>query len=248
VTVHEQQDVLAAIAEIFGDGHGGVGGIPAHQRRGVGCGDDDDGAGETGGAEFVFQEFAHFAAAFADKGKYRDIAVGMAGEHGQQGGFADARAGEQADVLTLAAGDEAVQRTHPEIDAGAEAGAGGGRRGCAAHRQRMVAGAERAAIVERAAERIDHAADPGIRYGEPVAGAVGLPGHACRAAWSQAVAARECHGAGTAFVKRDDFSGDQAAIAHAKCDAVADGEMFRQPGQFDRQSGRGDDAPFHDIG
>ena len=85
----------------------------------------DDGAGEALGAEVVLDELADLAAALADQRDDRHLGLGAAGDHRQQAGLADAGAGEDAEALAAAAGDEGVHGAHAQR-------AAGGRRGRAA--------------------------------------------------------------------------------------------------------------------
>ena len=87
--VHQEEDGSALVAEVFGDGHGGVSGFSAEECGLIGRCDDDDGSCE-GRSQVILDELADFAAAFADQGEDNDVALGLLGEHGQQGGFADA--------------------------------------------------------------------------------------------------------------------------------------------------------------
>jgi hypothetical protein len=101
---------------VFGDGHGEEGAFEAGDGGLVRGGDDDDGAAAAGRVEVFFEELAHFAAAFADEGDDVDIGLGLAGDHAEEGGLADAAAGEDAEALAAAAGGEGVDG----FDAGAE--------------------------------------------------------------------------------------------------------------------------------
>ena len=72
--VQEQQDRLTLVAEVLGDGQGGVGRLAARERRGIGGRDNDDRAGEPGRAEIVLDELPHLASALADQREHGDIA------------------------------------------------------------------------------------------------------------------------------------------------------------------------------
>ena len=86
------------------------------QRRLVGGGNDDDGFFAAGCVQIAFEKFADFAAAFADQRDDVHIGVGVRRHHAQQGGFADAAAGKNAEALAAAARHEGVNR----LDAGLE--------------------------------------------------------------------------------------------------------------------------------
>ena len=159
--VHKKKNALAEVAKMFRDGESGIGGFAAHQGGRIGGGNDDDGAGEAFGAEVILKELAHFAAALANEGEDDDVTVGAAGKHGQESGFAHAGAGEKAEALAGATGGEGVEGADTKVDAGAEAGAAGGLGRGGAERAGGWALGEGALAVERAAERVDDAADPG---------------------------------------------------------------------------------------
>ena len=91
-------------------------------------GDDDDGARNTGFTKGFFDEFTHFAAAFADQADDDGVAGGFARQHGQQHRLPHAGTGENAEALPAAAGGEDVHRAHAEVETLAYAGARMGRR------------------------------------------------------------------------------------------------------------------------
>ena len=106
--VHQQQDVLALIAKVFGDRRGGSRRLHADQGRLVAGGHDDDALGQALRTEVALDELVHLAAALADQGD--DVHVGrrIAGHHAQQHALAHARSGEDPHPLPLAAGQQAV--------------------------------------------------------------------------------------------------------------------------------------------
>ena len=122
--VHEQQDVAALVAERLGDAGGHERRLEADQRRLVGGGDDDDRARHALGAEVLLEELADLAATLPDEADDPDVGVGAAGDLGQQAGLADAGAGEDAQALALAAGDEGVERADAEGEGLVDPGAG----------------------------------------------------------------------------------------------------------------------------
>ena len=129
---------------MLGDGHRRIGRLAAQQRRRVGGGHHDDRARQALGAQVVLEEFPHLAPALADQGEHRHVALGVARQHREQGGLADAGAGEQAEALALAAGGEAVERANAEIEPRSQPRAGGGLRRGNAQRARSVAPSGRA--------------------------------------------------------------------------------------------------------
>ena len=118
--VQEQQDRLTLVAEVLGDGQGCVGGFAARECRGIGGRDHDDRAGEAGRAEVVLDELAHLASALANERENGHVTGRVPRHHREQRRFADARSGEQAESLPLAAGGEQVERAHAEIEPPAE--------------------------------------------------------------------------------------------------------------------------------
>src|SRR5476649_2073715 len=69
----------------------------------------------------ILQKFLHLTAAFADQANHRDIGVDIARQHRQQYRLADAGAGKDAEPLAAAAGQEGIERPHPEIERRADA-------------------------------------------------------------------------------------------------------------------------------
>ncbi len=133
----------------------------AHQRRLVGGRDDDDRACQAFGTEIVLEELLDLAAAFADQPDHVDVGAGIARQHREQHRFADAGAGENAHALADAAGQEGVQRPDAEIERGANASACMGWRRVIAKCIETVALRQGRPAIDRAAERIDDAAEPG---------------------------------------------------------------------------------------
>ncbi len=88
--IHDQQDLLALLAEMLGD-RGGVGrALQAHQGADIGRRGDDHRAAQAGAAEILFDEFLDLAAAFADQADDDDIGRRVACHHAQQHALADA--------------------------------------------------------------------------------------------------------------------------------------------------------------
>ncbi len=159
--VHHAQHFQPLVAQEFGQGHGHVGRLAPLQRRLVRGGDDDDGAAQALGPQRLLDEFAHFAAAFADQAHDDGVAGRLARQHRQQHRLADARAGEDTQALAAAAGGEDVHGAHAEIKpfADALAGVGRGRRGLQQVAFRALR--QRAVAVDGIAETVDDAAEPG---------------------------------------------------------------------------------------
>ena len=108
--IDNQQDLLAVVAKVFGDRHRGFRGKPAHHGALVAGRDDRDGGRDP--RQGIAKKFPHFAAALADKRNDDGVDPRSPGQHGQQGGFAHPRAGEDADALTGAERSEEVDDTN----------------------------------------------------------------------------------------------------------------------------------------
>ena len=65
-----------------------------------------DGAPAAFRPEDALDEFLHFAAALADQAHDDDVGAGVARHHAEQHALADAGAGEQADALAAADGQQ----------------------------------------------------------------------------------------------------------------------------------------------
>ncbi len=160
--VHHAHDVLALVAEVFGDRHGHVGRLAPHQRRFVGCRDDDDAARHAVLAQILGDELLHLAAALADQADDVDVDRHVARQHRHQHRLADAGAGEDAHALAAAAGQEGVHRPDAQIDLAADAAARMGGRRIVADRDADLAVEQRPLAVDRFAQRIDDAAKPAL--------------------------------------------------------------------------------------
>ena len=114
--VDQQQDLAALVAEVFGDGGGGEGSLDARQCRFVAGGDDDHAAREAFGAQIAFDEFVDFTTSLADQTDHDDVGGRVATHHAEQHALADAGAGENAEALAAAAGEQGVD----DVDAGAQ--------------------------------------------------------------------------------------------------------------------------------
>ena len=114
--IHDEQDALALVAEVLGDGEGDEAGADAQRCGAVGAGDDEDAALAALLAELVVDEGLDLAVAFADEGDDGDVGRVAAAHGAEQRALADARAAEDADALADAAGQEAVD----DADAGGE--------------------------------------------------------------------------------------------------------------------------------
>ena len=230
---------------MLGDGHGGVGRLPAQQRRRVRGGDHDHRARQPLGAQIVLEEFPHLAAALADQGEHRDVAGGVARQHGEQRGFADAGAGEQAEPLAPPAGGEAVERAHAEIEPRPEPRALRGIRRRGAYRRAVRPGGSGAVAVQRPAQRVEHPAQPGVGHRQRAAArpacrcrtSPALPGPSPSSAANGIAWARPC-------AEADDLGRNCGAVARASSSRSPTDDMAGQAVDIDHQAGQPDHAPL----
>jgi hypothetical protein len=187
---------------------------------------------------------ADLAATLADQREDGDIAGGVAGQHGQQGGLADPGSGEQAEALAPPAGGEGVEHAHPEIEPLAQPGApcGWRRGGADGHQRRPVR--QLAAPVQGAAERVDDAADPAVGDRERRALGRSRGGHGGQrgAAGAESLCRPVGHGLREPAAEADDFGRHVMAVATAQRDPVADREVVRQAADLDGETGDAGDA------
>ncbi len=94
-----QKHPLAFVSEVFRDAERCFGRQSPHHGAFVACGNDHDRPADAL-RERVLYEFFDLAAALSDGGEYGRVEPVSSREHGKKRGFADARAGEDADALT----------------------------------------------------------------------------------------------------------------------------------------------------
>jgi len=157
--IDDHQHLLAAIAEILGDGHGGIGGEAAHHRALVPGRNHHHRLG-AGLAQRLFEELADFPPALAHQRDHHRVETFRAGEHREHGGFADARAGEDADALPGTERREQIDHAHARADMRADAGAMHGRRRFGEGEDAPLTQGKGAAIVNGLAQRIKDAPAP----------------------------------------------------------------------------------------
>ena len=168
--VHQQQYVLALVAEVLGDPRAVLRGTQAHQRRVVGRRGDHHGALEAFLAEDLVDELLHLAAPLADQTDDDDVGPGEAGHHPQQHRLAHPGTGEQAEALAAADREQAIDRADADVERFADRVALERVDRRAVHRH-PVFGAHSALAVEGAAGAIEHPAEhrhahrqaPGVR-------------------------------------------------------------------------------------
>ena len=156
--VHEEQHVLARVAEGLGDAGRGERGAEPDEGGFVGGRDDHDRAGEALGTEVVLDELAHLTAALADQCEDGDRSFGTAGDHRQECRFSDAGTGEDAHTLTAPARHERVERADAERERFADHAAGQRVRGRVVDADvRHVV--QRRSAVDGTAEPVEHTAE-----------------------------------------------------------------------------------------
>ena len=121
--VHHQHHVEARVAEVLGDRGREERAADADQRRLIGGRDDDDRARQALGPEIALDELAHLAAALADQRDDVHLGPRRARDHAEQRALADARAGEDAEPLAAAAGEQRVRCARTPRSSGVRIGA-----------------------------------------------------------------------------------------------------------------------------
>ena len=159
--VDDQEHVVALIAKMLGDGDGRKRRHLA-QHRALVAGRNDGHRFLHMRAERILDEFAHFAATFADKGDHHLVEGVGSRHHRQQRRFANAGAGEDAEALTKAERREDIDSAHAGLETGFDALARHRRRCGVGDRACLQAGSHRPKPVDRLAERIDRAATPAV--------------------------------------------------------------------------------------
>ena len=158
--IHQQQYILALVAEMLGDAGGHHGAVQAHQRRVVRRRGHHHGTRQALGTENVIDEFLYFATTFADQPHHDHIGVGVLGHHAQQHTLAHATAGEQAHALAATDTEQGIDGTHPYIKGLAHRLATE-RIDAAAGERHMGLDLQRALAVEGIAGAVQHPAQQG---------------------------------------------------------------------------------------
>ena len=106
--VHEKQDLLSLVAETLGNRGRNVCRLETLHRRTVGRRYDEHSPLLSLGTKVLLDELPHLASALADKGKDRDVRLGIADDRCEQSRLAAASRGEYPHTLPLAAGEKPV--------------------------------------------------------------------------------------------------------------------------------------------
>ncbi len=155
--------MLALVAEMLGDG-GGIGrALHAQERRRIGRCRHHHGAAAVLRAQDVLDEFLDLAAALADQADHDHIGLRVARHHAQQHALAHARAGKQAQALAAPHGEQRVDGAHAGVQRLAHRVALHGVDLAAVHGLGHHV-LHRAAMVQRQALRIDHAAQQAVAH------------------------------------------------------------------------------------
>ena len=113
--VHHQQHVVALIPEILSDAGSHRGTLfPQHSGL-IGGRHHQDGAGHALLPQVLLYKIQNLTATFAHQRNDIDIRLDIFGDHAHQGTLAHAGAGEDADTLTLADGQQTVNGLHAEL-------------------------------------------------------------------------------------------------------------------------------------
>ncbi len=229
---------MSSSRKVFGHRERQIGGLAPHQRRLVRGRDHHDRARQALLAEVVLQEFLDLAAAFADQPDDADRGIDVAREHRQQHRFADAGACENAHALAAAAGEERVHRAHAEIERGADALARMRRRRRIAEWHRRRALRQWPLAVDRLAQRVDDAAEPGRRRTHLIGG-IGDDGLAAAA---HPVQAGERHHDSVVAGEADHLAGNGTVRAGLDHEPRTDRHRVNGSGHFDHQAANADHA------
>ena len=163
--IEHEQHALALVAKVFGDRGGDERGLQPDQAGRVAGRAHDDRARAARRAQRLLEEVDHLAAALADQRDDVHVRLGLARDLSHQRRLADARAGEDADALALADGQQAVEDAHAQRQRLADARA----------RQRIGRGAidgpfarlgDRAGAVDGLAEPVEHAPEQMVRHAD----------------------------------------------------------------------------------
>ncbi len=113
--IHHEQNVLTAIPEHFGDGHGKMG-RPGLEKRGKLPGrDNQNGSGETLRPQIPLEKFPDLPPPLPDQGDDIHIHRGVPGHHSHQGTLSHPRTGENPDLLPLPHGGQSVDRPDRQV-------------------------------------------------------------------------------------------------------------------------------------
>jgi hypothetical protein len=156
----------------------------------------------------VREKIADLAAALSDERDDDDVGGGAAGDRAEECALPDAGAGEEADALSFAEGQQAVDDFHAGCEWCVDGAAIEGARWIGVDRDERAAG-DRGAVVERAAEAIDDAAEERVAGADDERAAGGFDGVVGADAGERA----EGHGDGFAAVEADDFAREDVATA-----------------------------------
>ena len=153
--IHDQQDLLALVTKILGDGGGVSRTLQAHQRAGIGRRGDNHGATHAFLTEDVLDEFLDLAAAFADQPDHDHFGLGVARHHAEEHRFAHPGTGKQPHALATPNRKQGVDGANADIKRLLNC--------CPRHRVNRpalqgagAAGEQRPFVVERAADAIEH--------------------------------------------------------------------------------------------
>ena len=117
--IDHEEDVLAAVAKVFGDRRGRRSAAQPLERRTVrSCGDDDHLA-----AALRAHELDDFTTALADQADHDHVGVGLARDLFDEHALAAPGAGEDADALAATTGQQAVDHAYAGVEALAHAAA-----------------------------------------------------------------------------------------------------------------------------
>src|SRR5690606_7985547 len=111
-----QQDALALVPEVFGDGRRTPCAVQTHQGRIVGRRRNDDRARKSLFAEDALHELLDLATALADQPDDDHFRAGIARHHAEQHALADAAACEKPDALAAPDSEKRIDRANADVE------------------------------------------------------------------------------------------------------------------------------------
>ena len=164
--VHQQQHVLAAVAEVLGHCGGHEAGPHPQHRRFIRGADHHHRLAAALWPQVLLQELANFAAALANQGPHHHVRIGVAGDHAHEHALAHPGAGEQAHALAAAGGGHGVDGPDAGGDRLTDPGAIQGPRGGAIQRVVCLAIHSRAAV-DHPPHAVEHPAEQFVAHPHP---------------------------------------------------------------------------------
>ncbi len=166
--IHQQQDVLALVAEVLGNARAVHRGAQAHQRRVIRRRSHHHRALEPLLTEDVLDELLHLPPPLTDQADHDDLGLGEACHHTQQHRLTNTSTGKQAQALAAADGKQAVDAADTDIQRLADRVTVERVDDRAVHRHPIL-GLHSALAVQRTAGAVKHPAEHAHAHGQAAA-------------------------------------------------------------------------------